>query len=84
MSGVLGYLTIPVVATMIAATMGFNLVLPCAAALGWIWVFLTYGSIFLILGGGKRARGSWDCPNCQLINKATTLVCGCGERAPTS
>ena len=79
----LGYLSIPVVTTLIATAWGVNLGI-WAAFLGWIWVFCAYGSIFVILGGGHRLKGSWHCPNCLGINDARTLMCGCGQSAPNS
>ena len=77
----LGYLGIPVVTTLIATTLGVNLGI-WAAFLGWLWIFCAYGSIFVILGGGRRLKGSWHCPKCLGINDARTLICGCGQLAP--
>lgn len=44
----------------------------------WGWVALTYASIFLIGGGGRRMKETWQCPECRGFNSPTTLVCLCG------
>jgi len=46
--------------------------------LAWGWIGLTYVSIFLIGGGGRRMKASWQCPECRCYNSASTLVCLCG------
>ncbi len=51
-----------------------------APFLTWGWVGICYLSMFILLGGGRRAREAWQCPGCTLWNEATTLVCGCGHR----
>jgi hypothetical protein len=76
-----GFLVIPVVSTLIAASQGIDLGI-WAGVLGWAWVFSAYGAIFAILGRGQRLQSSWSCPNCLGVNDANTLVCGCGQRAP--
>lgn len=48
----------------------------------WGWVALTYGSIFVIAGGGRRMRTTWQCPECRLYNPPTTIVCPCGYEPP--
>ena len=48
--------------------------------LAWSWVGLTYASIFLIGGGGRRMKDSWQCPDCRFYNTPTTLVCLCGYK----
>lgn len=44
----------------------------------WAWVAVSYASIFLIGGGGRRMKESWRCPECRGFNPPTTLVCLCG------
>jgi len=44
----------------------------------WGWVGLTYASIFLIGGGGRRMKDTWQCPDCRLYNPPSTIVCPCG------
>lgn len=44
----------------------------------WGWVAVTYVSIFLIGGGGRRMKETWQCPECRGFNPPTTLVCLCG------
>ena len=46
----------------------------------WGWVGLTYASIFLIGGGGRRMKGTWQCPDCRLYNPPSTIVCLCGHK----
>lgn len=43
-----------------------------------LWFVLCFGAVFLIFGGGRRARSTWQCPDCQFFNEPTTLVCPCG------
>jgi hypothetical protein len=44
----------------------------------WGFVGLAYGSIFLIGGGGRRMKDTWQCPDCRLYNPPSTIVCPCG------
>lgn len=46
--------------------------------LSWGWVGLTYVSIFVIGGGGRRMKDAWQCPDCRAFNPPSTLVCLCG------
>jgi hypothetical protein len=46
--------------------------------LAWGWIGLAYVSIFLIGGGGRRMKESWQCPECRFYNSPATLVCPCG------
>lgn len=48
----------------------------------WGWVGLTYASIFLIGGGGRRMKDTWRCPDCRLYNPPSTIVCPCGYEPP--
>ena len=41
-----------------------------------------FAGIFLLVGGGRRLRESWQCPECQFFNDPTTLRCDCGYRLP--
>ena len=52
--------------------------------ISWGWVGLTYLSIFLIGGGGRRLRDTWQCPDCQLFNPPSTIVCPCGHQPPAN
>jgi len=49
-----------------------------ALALRWVWV----GGVFLVLeflaNRGRKASGTWQCPNCQMFNDLRTLKCLCG------
>lgn len=47
--------------------------------LSWGWVGLTYLAIFLIGGGGRRRKDTWQCPDCRSYNPPSTLVCLCGH-----
>lgn len=51
---------------------------------GLVWVGAFFGAVFLLVGGGRKARGSWRCPECQFFNEPTTLVCPCGYRYGTA
>jgi hypothetical protein len=44
------------------------------------WFAFCFGAVFLIFGGGRRSRSSWQCPECQFFNTPSTLVCPCGYR----
>lgn len=48
--------------------------------LAYGWLGVTYVSIFLIGGGGRRMKDSWQCPECRFYNTPATLVCLCGYR----
>ena len=49
---------------------------------GIAWCFLVYGAVFFLVGGGRRAPESWQCPECHLFNEPTTLHCACGYDYP--
>ncbi|MDY7096152.1 MAG: hypothetical protein SX243_24520 [Acidobacteriota bacterium] len=49
-------------------------------AVGGLWLVLCYVGVFFLLGRGKRARSTWQCPECQFFNHPSTLVCPCGQR----
>jgi hypothetical protein len=74
--GVLGWLVINIVGAA-AVTAGPRILL------AWVWIGMTYVSIFLIGGGGRRMKESWQCPECRFWNSPATLVCLCGYD-PTS
>jgi peptidoglycan/LPS O-acetylase OafA/YrhL len=48
----------------------------------WGWVALCYFSIFVFVGGGRRMKEPWQCPECLGRHPPTTLVCPCGYRPP--
>ena len=48
--------------------------------LAWGWIGLTYGSIFIIGGGGRTMKESWQCPECRCYNSPSTIVCLCGYK----
>jgi hypothetical protein len=52
-----------------------------ALVVGLVWIGAFFGIVFLAVGGGRAARDSWQCPECQFFNEPTTLVCPCGHRA---
>ena len=58
------------------ATLGLGPNLLVAAG----WVALVFGSVFVLVGDGKRAQGAWQCPDCHFYHEPSTLVCGCGRR----
>lgn len=69
--GAVGWLVIGTVAQILVGT-GAHLVF------SWGWVGLTYLSIFLVGGGGRRMADIWQCLDCQMYNPPTTIVCPCG------
>ncbi len=48
---------------------------------GAVWLGVCYGAVFLLVGKGKAARNTWQCPECRFFNEPSTLVCACGYRA---
>ncbi|MCG8455978.1 MAG: zinc finger Ran-binding domain-containing protein [Holophagales bacterium] len=51
----------------------------------WGWLGLTYLSIYIIGGGGRMLKDTWQCPECRLFNSPSTIVCPCGyEPSPDS
>ncbi len=46
----------------------------------WGWIGLVYVSIYLIGGGGRRLKETWQCPECRLFNAPSTIVCPCGHK----
>jgi hypothetical protein len=76
---------------ILAAAVGFFLIGGLAAAFigagphmffSWGWVALTYASIFVMGGGGRRMSSTWQCPECRLYNPPSTIVCPCGYEPP--
>ena len=53
---------------------------PNLSVLGLGFVCVPVVGVFLLLGQGKRARSTWQCPECHFFNHPTTLVCPCGQR----
>jgi hypothetical protein len=69
--GLVGWLLLSILAPVIVGA-GPDILL------AWGWIGLAYVSIFLIGGGGRRMRESWQCPECRFYNSPATLVCPCG------
>ena len=74
---------------ILAALIGWFLVGNVAAAIfgvgphfffSWGWVGLTYISIYIIGGGGRRLKDTWQCPEGRLFNPSSTIVCPCGYK----
>jgi hypothetical protein len=51
---------------------------------GGAWIGLLFIALPYVVGGGRRERSTWQCPNCQFFNDPTTLVCPCGEEVANS
>jgi len=55
-----------------------------ALVLRWMWV----GGVFLVVefltNRGRKASGTWQCPNCLMFNGLRTLSCLCGTRYDTT
>ena len=76
---------------ILVAVVGYLLVGTVAAAIfgkgphffcSWGWVGLTYLSIYIIGGGGRKLKDTWRCPECRLFNSPSTIVCPCGYKPP--
>lgn len=73
------YMVVGGVGWLFGRLLGATLAGPGPALLiSWAWVGLTYASIFVIGGGGRRMESSWQCPECQFFNPPSTIVCPCG------
>ena len=49
-----------------------------AMALRWAWVGGVFMFVEFLTNRGRKASGTWQCPNCQMFNDLRTVVCLCG------
>lgn len=49
-----------------------------ALPLRWMWIGGVFFVVEFLTSRGRKAAGTWRCPNCQMFNDLRTLVCTCG------
>lgn len=48
--------------------------------LSFLWLVVQLPLVYFAVAGARRTKGHWQCPDCRLFNRPSTLVCDCGYR----